>query len=259
MTSNEQVSADTVRFGAGAECGDLDKATMPYSRATICGLCHNVGVGYFAMGGYGALSRLHGLALDSIISVDLVTWDGRLVTASETQNADLFWAVRGALPNFGVAVSFVVRTYDVSSFYGGIVQLAASSLPAAAAWIRDRADNLNLHARHLSVISGQGRVLVMTVALWGDGTDAEKADYFASLVNLTGVMGYELGGMTYFDAQAALAGVIDSWQPRMLGLSVAGSNSLGSDQFFGTYYEQFLQVPENAMVSGTPSIHRTTG
>jgi hypothetical protein len=185
--------------------------------------------------------------------VDLVTADGRLVTASATSNPDLFWAVRGALPNFGVAVSFTVRTFDVSTYYGGVVRFLASSLPQVGEWVRNHSDEPNLHARTIlgfsSAVAG-GRLLTLEIALWGDRTREEKAEYLSGLLALPGFVSSVLGTRTYFDQQISTKPTIDATRPGMKGFSRAGSNELGSDEFFNTFYQQFLTIPSSAYSSG---------
>jgi alkanesulfonate monooxygenase SsuD/methylene tetrahydromethanopterin reductase-like flavin-dependent oxidoreductase (luciferase family) len=96
-----------VRVGPGARWADVAQALAPHGLAISSGDYGGVGVGGLATaGGIGWLAREHGLTIDHLLGVDVVLADGTLTQASATQNPDLFWAMRGAGANFGVAVGF---------------------------------------------------------------------------------------------------------------------------------------------------------
>ncbi len=104
----------TVRAGAGATIGELDEETQKHGLATPMGVVSETGIaGLTLNGGLGHLRRKHGLSSDNLVSVDVVTADGRFLKASEEENDDLFWAVRGGGGNFGVVTSFEYRLYPV--------------------------------------------------------------------------------------------------------------------------------------------------
>jgi len=120
-------STQTVRVQGGATLGDLDRETQLFSLAVPAGVVSTTGVaGLTLHGGAGHLRRKHGLSIDSLLSVDIVTADGQIRTASATQNEDLFWAVRGAGSNFGVVTSFEFRAHPV----GPTVMVGAIFYPA---------------------------------------------------------------------------------------------------------------------------------
>jgi FAD/FMN-containing dehydrogenase len=98
----------------GSWIGDLDWESQQYGLATPMGRVSNTGVGGLTLGGgYGRLSRLHGLACDNLIRADLITADAKLLRVSATENPDLFWAIRGGGGNFGVATYFEYRLHTV--------------------------------------------------------------------------------------------------------------------------------------------------
>jgi FAD/FMN-containing dehydrogenase len=112
--------ACTVRVGGGATWGDLNAMTYPFGLATTGGIISTTGVGGLTLGGgIGYLSRGLGLSLDNLLSADVVTADGSVHVASEKEDADLFWAIRGGGGNFGVVTSFEFRLSPVKDIYGG--------------------------------------------------------------------------------------------------------------------------------------------
>jgi FAD/FMN-containing dehydrogenase len=111
----------TARAGGGATWGDFNYATHAYGLATTGGIVSTTGVGGLTLGGgIGYLSRKHGLSIDNLVSADVITADGLVRTASEDENPDLFWAIRGGGGNFGVATSFEFQLHPVKDVYVGL-------------------------------------------------------------------------------------------------------------------------------------------
>ncbi len=101
-----------VRTEAGATWGEVDHESLPFGLVVPGGIVSNTGVAGFTMGGgFGWTSRKCGYAADNLVSVDIVTADGQRRHASETENADLFWALRGGGGNFGAVTSFEFKAH----------------------------------------------------------------------------------------------------------------------------------------------------
>jgi FAD/FMN-containing dehydrogenase len=112
--------SQTARAEGGATWGDLNAAAHAFGLATTGGIISTTGVGGLTLGGgIGYLDRGFGLSCDNLVSADIVTADGRFLVASERENEDLFWAIRGGGGNFGVATALEFRLHPVKDIYGG--------------------------------------------------------------------------------------------------------------------------------------------
>ncbi|GJE99792.1 FAD-binding oxidoreductase [Phanerochaete sordida] len=130
------VTVDTEKrlltVGGGAIWETVDKEAAKYGLATVGGTVNHTGVGGLTLGGgYGWLTPKYGLTIDNLVQAEVVTASGDILTCSETENADLFWAIRGAGSNFGVVTYFVLKAYpQTNPVWSGLVVFTPPQLPA---------------------------------------------------------------------------------------------------------------------------------
>ena len=118
IDAEEQIA----NIGPGTQTKEVIEATQAHGLATPTGSAGCVGMGGTTLGGgIGWLRRKHGLSIDSLRSMEVVTADGAVHTASENQNADLFWALRGGGGQFGIVTNFEFELYDVGPLIGGLI------------------------------------------------------------------------------------------------------------------------------------------
>jgi FAD/FMN-containing dehydrogenase len=111
-----------VRVQGGATLGDLDRETHVFGLAVPCGIVPKTGIGGLTLGGgVGWLIRKYGMSIDNLLSAQVVTADGKVLTASASQNEDLFWALRGGGGNFCVVTSFEFQAHPVATVLGGLL------------------------------------------------------------------------------------------------------------------------------------------
>lgn len=128
----------TARAEPGVRLGELDRETQAYGLATPLGTVSDTGIAGLTLGGgIGWINGKHGLSCDNLLSVELVTADGRVLTASATENEDIFWAIRGSGGNFGIVTSFEYRLHPVGPVLGGAVFYPLSSGPAVARSVQE--------------------------------------------------------------------------------------------------------------------------
>ncbi|MEU8223181.1 FAD-binding oxidoreductase [Kribbella sp. NPDC048915] len=178
----------TARAQAGVLLGELDHATQEFGLATPAGIVTHTGLAGLTLGGgIGWLMRKYGLTIDNLLSVELVTAEGDLVTASEDQNADLFWGIRGGGGNFGIVTEFEFQLHPVGPILlGGTVtwpmQESREVLRFYREWITDIPDELTTAVIHrwlppLPTVPPalQGRPVVIVLACYaGPIEDGQK-------------------------------------------------------------------------------------
>jgi FAD/FMN-containing dehydrogenase len=113
----------TLRAGGGCNWGEVDAATQEHGLAVTGGRVPSTGIGGLALGsGSGWLERAFGFTCDNLIEAEVVTASGEVVTASDAQNPDLFWAIRGGGGNFGIVTTFTLRLHPLGPIvWGGML------------------------------------------------------------------------------------------------------------------------------------------
>jgi FAD/FMN-containing dehydrogenase len=187
------------RAQAGALWADVVGPASEHGLAALAGSSHDVGVvGYCLGGGLSWLARKYGLAANSVVAVQIVTADGRVVVADANHEADLFWAVRGGGGNFGIVTAIELELYPVDELYAGMlafpVERAAEILRAWREWVRTVPDEATSVGRMVHFppleeipepVRGQSFVVVETAYL---GDEAAASELLAPLRALHPVM-----------------------------------------------------------------------
>jgi FAD/FMN-containing dehydrogenase len=174
VSAVERLDDKRVRIGPGARWGAVARALYPWGLAISSGDSGDVGVGGLATtGGIGLMGRAHGLTIDHLTAAELVTADGRVVRASETDNPDLFWALRGAGANFGIVTSFEFQPAATPVVAQATV---AYALPDIAGFLERWGHAVETSRREVSaflyVIGGSSPFAQATIVFAGDDTTA---------------------------------------------------------------------------------------
>ena len=170
----------TARVAGGSLLGELDHEAMAFGLVTTAGTVSHTGVAGLTLGGgFGRIARRHGLALDNVKAVELITADGKLVRASAAENPDLFWGVRGGGGNFGIVTSFEFALHPMSrQVIGGDLVFPVARARELLEFYTDFSlgapDDLYIDAIMSTPAGGKDGVFLIHVCYTGPATQAES-------------------------------------------------------------------------------------
>jgi FAD/FMN-containing dehydrogenase len=254
----------TVTCGGGALWEDVDPACQRHGLAMPGGTFGDTGVAGLTLGGgIGHLTPAFGLTLDNLLNVRLVTGNGEVVTASEDERAELFWALRGGGGNFGVVVEFTFRLHPVGQLFGGAVVFPLEDAPAVLrAWrdsMTDAPDSFQSFAQVFrDGATGEGGVHVSIAQL--DGADA-GGEIVERLTDGRTPLRTEVRPMYYPELQEIYArlpfGLRNYWSGRFLRELPDEALSLTAEKFAadgangGVLFESLHGVPQRVPADAT--------
>jgi FAD/FMN-containing dehydrogenase len=162
----------------GATAADVIAAAEPHGLVAVTGAVGSVGMAGLTLGGgYGPLNARHGLALDNLVSAEVVLGDGKTVIADTMKNAELFWALRGGGGNFGVVTSLSIRLHPLDEILAGLILFPAHEAAAVLAgygeMLAEAPDELSILA---GIVSGpDGTPAVFLAPSWSGASSAGEA------------------------------------------------------------------------------------
>lgn len=229
MSTVEVLDDSLVRIGPGARWGDVAVALQPHGLALTSGDTKHVGVGGLTLGGgFGWLVREYGLSIDNLVSVEIVTAAGETVTASNDENSELFWAIRGGGGNFGVVTSLLFRAHRLAGIIGGNISFPRDQYRAVLTGWRDvmRTAPEKLNSTVMSMPGmGPDAPPTLQIAVCYDGTDeAEAIAAIQPLLDLPGMTGHDVAPMAYLDL---LMDYEEQTEP--MPFTIVGDNGFASD------------------------------
>ncbi len=203
--------AMSMRVDGGSLLGHMDMASTPHNLMTTTGIVSHTGTGGFTLGGgVGRTDRKMGLAVDNLLEATVVTASGEVVRASEDENSDLFWGLRGGGGNFGVATEFVYRLHPFNPMvYGGTLTYALDKdfLKFYAELHDTLPVEANIEPQMVPGAGDNGETLIVVGVVWcGDHAAGEKA--LAPMLEFPGLKAGTLAPFAYSDIQTSADGFL---------------------------------------------------
>ncbi len=273
----------TVRVDGGALLGDVDTQTQLYGLAVSGGgIVSHTGVGGLTLGGgFGWISRKHGLAVDNLVSAEVVTADGELLTASADENPDLFWGIRGGGGNFGIVTSFEFRCVEIgTAVYSGLIikkfEDTKTYMQFHREYVRALPDEMTAwmvvrHAPPLPFLPKDvhGKMVVVVPFVWL-GEEAEGARLVKPIREVTAFHGEAIGMNPWVAWQSGFDGLVEHgarnyWKSHHLkGLSddcidrvIEFANSMPTDEC-EIFIPHMEGAPSRVAQNTTAYAHRKT-
>ena len=265
----------TARAQPGLTWKELNRETQVYGLAVTGGVISTTGISGLTLGGgLGWIMARDGLALDNLLSADVVTADGRVLRASEDENADLFWALRGGGGNFGVVASYEYRVRPVGpTVYGGLVAHPFSAAREVLQFYRElttsASDDLTAYSALLHAPDGVTKLAGIVVCHVGPIDQAERD--LAPLLAFGSPALSQIGPMPYTAVNSMLDaaypyGALNYWKSSFMDELTDGAIDVFIDRFGQTkgpmtafllehVHGAATRVPESA----TAFSHRTVG
>ncbi len=210
----------TATVDGGCLLGDVDYETQLYGMAVSAGIVSHTGVGGLTLGGgFGWISRKEGLTIDNLISAEVVTASGELLTASAEANQDLFWGIRGGGGNFGIVTSFKVRCAQIGTeVYSGMMvkkfEDAKKYIKFHRDYVRKLPDEMTVwmvvrHAPPLPFLpeNVHGKMVVVVPFVWL-GDPAKGEELIKPLRDFTEQLGEAIGMNPWVGWQSGFDGLV---------------------------------------------------
>ncbi|KDR75581.1 hypothetical protein GALMADRAFT_248067 [Galerina marginata CBS 339.88] len=250
-----------VTFGAGMRQKEIDTYTAQQKLEAryITGVgdgipyhvpfaAHPVGSSIMLLGGFGFLSRLHGLSIDNLVEVEMVLADGRIVIVSENEYPDLYWAVRGAGPCFGIATRYKAKAYPVPVVFAGnlIYRFNKATAPSLIKHFRDcvKGAPRELYANILLTAGPAGKDSLMVVQMCYIGSREKGHEYLSAISSWDGerCLLNEVDEKSFLHQQDSVAQVLRGKAGRQWFIRSALISSLPDDIINDTVM-QFADTP----------------
>jgi len=209
------------RIDGGALLGDVDTETQLHGLAVSAGIVSHTGVGGLTLGGgFGWISRKHGLTIDNLISAEVVTADGKLLRASVDENPELFWGLRGGGGNFGVVTSFEAKCADIGTeVYSGLIvkrfEDAKEYIKFHRGYVRTLPDDMTVwmvvrHAPPLPFLPSDvhGKMIVVVPFVWL-GNEGKGKALIKPIQEATPSHGEAIGMNPWVDWQSGFDGLVE--------------------------------------------------